>query len=168
MTWKLENLLSLVSVSWACFQLGWCPRKPFQHWEAKPNTDRCPGGCTGAAVLLIVGSQLRFLFPSPTAFSDLWLMQWEHSHPCFLTNSVHKHRRTETLQLSGLHPAIQRGSKPSLRVWKQTFGGLQSEVNFPLSAPPCFFVMAINGDTTMQEDGSLLWCSHQKLGTKGV
>lgn len=86
---------------WTSFQLGWCPRKLFQHLEEKPNTNHCPGGYTGAAGLVIFGNQLwLFLFSSPTVFSDLRLMQWEHSHQCFLTNSAYKHKRTKTLQNS--------------------------------------------------------------------
>lgn len=83
---------------WTSFQLGWCPRKLFQQ---KPNANHCPGGYTGAAALVIFGNQLwLLLFSSPTAFSDLWLLQWEHSHQCFLINSAYKHERTKPLKNS--------------------------------------------------------------------
>lgn len=86
---------------WTSFQLGWRPRKLFQHLEEKPNVNHCPGGYTGAAGLVIFGNQLwLFLFSSPTASSDLRLVQWEHSHQCFLTNSAYKHERTKTLKNS--------------------------------------------------------------------
>lgn len=98
---KLENLLSLLYTYWTSFQLGWRPIKLFQSLEEKPTANHCPGGYAGAAGLVIFGNQLwLFLFSSPTAFSDLWLVQWEHSHQCFLTSSAYKHERTKTLKNS--------------------------------------------------------------------
>lgn len=93
----------------------------------------------------------------------------EEAFPSTFSHNFSAQRRTKTLQLSGLRAAMQEGIQALITRLKTNFWGITIRTEFsPFSALLCFFVMVISGDTKMQEDGSFLWCSHQKLETTGV